>query len=85
MRVICVDLANLKPCHCGSSKTSLIEGSCYNATQDCSCENGYDISEEKYCVSCGRTPVSYAKRRFIQLSEIDETQLHINSVKEVEV
>lgn len=74
MKVICVDIDNIKPCNCGSTISGLVEENAYSVEQDEGDANSFDVKGLERCVKCGCL-VSYSKHRFIPLSTIDEMEL----------
>ena len=68
MKVLCIDAKGV------NFPKILTEGAVYTASQ-CKCyEECYDIAEIQFNPHTGRR-ISFHKRRFISLSEIDEVEL----------
>lgn len=86
MRVLCIDAKNISPCsRCGSIEAKIKEGNEFNAFEpppEDKDPDSYDIQEDLTCFFC-LLPRSYDKRRFIRISDIDETTFERNYKTEI--
>lgn len=72
MRVICIDSS---PSYSSGKKTPLVEGDIYEVKQSLVKEEGVDVVSPTILIGVH-------KKRFIPLSEIDETEMElINSIE----
>jgi len=74
MEAVCINISNVVPCSCGSTKHGLKENNIYNVSQDNENEGSFDIEGLERCGSCGHLQ-SFKKKRFVPLSNIDEMEL----------